>query len=185
VTRFTDFANTLLAVSSSDARAITPSGQLYRIDENGARHHRLLADPGSYALVLYLVTLSARGSTSRGQPRLLSERVAELCGRSEYFRKAGALLARAGDDLRELYKVMEVIEKAHGGWPKKKDRAGRAAFCAALQVNENEWEALHRTARPTRHAYPHDMNGPTYAPPQVRIALQHAMKIWLEREVPV
>src|SRR4051794_6629319 len=171
VARFTDCANTLLAISNSNAGTIRQQGSLYRIDENG-RHYSILLEAGSCAVVGYPIALSARGSTIREQPRPMGDRVAELCSRSEPFLKAGALLAHAGDDLRELHKVMEVIEKAHGGWSKK-DKTGRAAFCTALQVNEAEWDGLHRTARPTRHAYPHDMNGPTYAPPQVRVALQH------------
>jgi hypothetical protein len=98
---------------------------------------------------------------------------------------AAHFLAHAGDDVREIYRAMEAIEKAHGGWPKKKDRARRATFCAKLGVKEDDWEGLHRTARPRRHAYPHDMQGPTFTPAQARVAVQHALKLWLYREVPV
>jgi hypothetical protein len=114
--------------------------------------------------------------------------VAELFACCDHFRDASVWLANSGNDLRELYKVMEAIEEAHGGWPSKKkaaDRATRAALCAALMVDEDQWEALHRTARPARHAYPYNMVGHTYTPQQVRAALQHALKVWLERVVPL
>lgn len=95
------------------------------------------------------------------------------------------MLAEAGDDLVKLYMVMELIEKAHCGFGKKRERAKREHFCSRMQVNERDWEALHRTARPFRHAEPHEDGGPVVTSCQARILVQHALKLWLEREVPV
>ena len=132
----------------------------------------------------YPVTLSARGG-ARVHQRPLAERLADLCSREPLFERAAAMLAESGDDWRELFKVMEIIEKAHGGCPKKRRRASRTAFFRKLEVEEKEWEALHRSARPFRHADAHDDGGPTVRPKQGRILIQHALKLWLERAVPV
>ena len=183
--KFTDLANAVLLLSNSNADPIRQHGPVFLEDENGCRHYVLLPETGVFSLVFYPVTLSARGVTGAREPRALGARVAEFFARSDHFAKASAFLTNAGNDLREIYKAMEAIERGHGGWPKKADRERRAAFCAALMVEEDEWEALHRTARPARHAYPHNMVGHTFTANQVRAAVQHALKVWLEREVPL
>lgn len=132
----------------------------------------------------YPVTLSARAG-ARGQQRPLAERLADLCASEPLFERAAALLAGSGDDWRELFKVMELIEKAHGGCPKRRRRASRAAFFRKLEIEEKDWEALHRSARPYRHADAHDDGGPTVRPRHGRVLIQHALKLWLERAFPV
>jgi hypothetical protein len=110
--------------------------------------------------------------------------VAELSGDDPLFALATDILAEVGNDFRELYRAAEAISKAHGGFPKKERRAARLAFCAKLEASEDNWEAIHRSARPSRHAVPHDMEGPRLTARQARLLIQHALKLWLEREVP-
>ena len=185
VARFTDLANAVLLLDRYDAGPIKHAGPVYYENESGLRHPVLLAEPGSYSMVVHPIILGTNGFTDRRQARPLTERVTELCSRSDHFRKAAAFLADAGHDLREIFKAMEAIEKGHNpkGWTK--DKAQRAALCRALNTTENQWEALRRTCRPARHAYPHDMNGLTYNAVQARAAVHHALKVWLEREVPL
>src|SRR4051812_10350074 len=73
IARFTDVANTILVLS--DARPVKPEGPLYRLDEEGASHHRILAETGRAPEVGYPVTLSATGTATRKQPRPFGERV--------------------------------------------------------------------------------------------------------------
>ena len=86
--------------------------------------------------------------------------------------------------MRELFKVVELIERAHGGLPNKRNPVERECFFKGIEVAGDDWEALHRSFRPERHAEPHDMAGRTISPRLARILIQHALKLWLAREVP-
>lgn len=183
IDRFIDSANVLLLFLDPNAGRIRLQGPLYREDDDGRRHHVLLADAGVFSSVFYSVTLRT-SSDSGQQPRGLKTRVAELCAQSDHFRKASVLLANAGEDLREIFKSMEAIEKGNGGWINK-NRTEREAFCASIQVSVAEWKALRQTARPARHAYSHDVDGLVYTPKQAQAVVQRALKAWLDREVPV
>lgn len=180
---FAKRANALLALSDPNLEAVNPGGAV-RIEDGESRSIIALADTLIFETTFYPVTLSARGG-ARAQQRPLAERLADLCAREPLFERAAAMLAASGDDWRELFKVMEIIEKAHGGCPKKRRRASRAAFFRKLEIEEKEWEALHRSARPYRHADAHDDGGPTVRAWQGRLLIQHALKLWLDRAVRV
>lgn len=180
---FAKRANALLALSDPNLAAINPGGAV-RIEDGKSRSVIALLEGLDVEVVLNPVTLSARGG-ARVQQRPLAERLADLCAREPLFERAAAMLAASGEDWRELFKVMELIEKAHGGCPMKRRRASRAAFFRMLEMEESEWEALHRSARPYRHADAHDDGGPTVRARQGRLLIQHALKLWLERAVPV
>lgn len=179
---FAKRANALLALSDPNLAAINPGGAV-QIEDGESRSVIALVDALVFETTFYPVTLSARGG-ARVQQRPLAERLADLCAREPLFERAAAMLAASGDDWRELFKVMEIIEKAHGGCPKKRRRASRAAFFRKLEIEEKDWEALHRSARPYRHADAYDDGGPTVRSRQGRLLIQHALKLWLERAVP-
>ena len=162
---------------------MNPGGAV-RIEDGESRSIIALADTLIFETTFYPVTLSARGG-ARAQQRPLAERLADLCAREPMFERAAAMLAASGDDWRELFRVMEIIEKAHGGCPKKRRRASRAAFFRKLEIEEKEWEALHRSARPYRHADAHDDGGPTVRAWQGRLLIQHALNLWLDRAIRV
>jgi hypothetical protein len=125
VARFTDFANALLVLSSSDTVPIRFHGPIYQ-ETGGSRQWTTTIEPAKIPLAGCPVILSGTGSTSRPKPRALSIRVAELFARCDHFRDASVWLASAGDDLRELYKVMEAIERLTGaGRERKKRLVGR------------------------------------------------------------
>ncbi len=179
---FSRKANALIALTDPNLAAIHPSGAIQVLDGR-RRGHILLTEPGYFEINGLPVTLSARGGGR--QPRPLAERLPELSAREPRFERAANLLAEAGEDLVKLYMVMELIERAHGNFPPKKKRADRQAFCNRIEVDEAQWEALHRTARAYRHAEPHEDDGPLVMPRQARYLIQHALKLWLERDVPV
>lgn len=178
---FTRKANTLVALSSPSLAAIYATGAIQIVDGD-RRDHVLLADPIFIEIIYPPITLSARGR--KPTQRLFADRAAELCESDPQFEQAANILAECGDNVARLYMAMEHIELAHGGFPPKKKAAQRRAFCERLGVSEADWEALHRTARPHRHAKPHEDWGPTMTPRQMRHLIQHALKLWLEREVP-
>lgn len=180
--RFSRKANAIIALSDPALSAIHPYGSVLTI--SGDQHrHVLLSKPTQIEITGYPVTLMVRGGGP--PPRPLADRVPELCARLDRFERAANILAECGNDLAKLYFVMELVERAHGGFPPKKQRKERGAFCRRIQVEEPEWEALHRTARPFRHAEPHEDEGPVVSPRQARILLQHVLKLWLSREVPI
>ena len=179
---FSRKANAIIALSDPTLGAIHPYGSVLTI--NGDRHHHvLLVEPVQIEITGSFVTLMARGGGPPARP--LADRVPELCARLERFERAANILAECGNDLVKLYFVMELVERAHGGFPPKKKRKRREEFCRRIEVEEREWEALHRTARPFRHAEPHEEKGPVLSPQQARILLQHVLKLWLIREVPI
>ncbi len=180
---FAKRANALLALSDPGLTAISPGGA-DQVVNGKSRSVIALVDALIFETTFYPVTLSARG-VARVQQRPLAERLADLCAREPLFERAAAMLAASGDDWRELFKVMELIEKAHGGCPKKRRRSSRTAFFRSLEIEEKEWEALHRSARPYRHADAYEDGGPIVRPAQGRVLIQHALKLWLERAVPV
>ena len=180
--KFSRTANTIIALADPNALAIRSWGSVKIIDGEKC-DHVMLAEPAIFESTFFPVTLSAR--LGGPQPRPLAVRAAELTARLPRFEQAANILAECGEDVTKLYMVMELIEKAHGKFPRKRERLKRTAFCNLIQVEEAEWEALHRTARPHRHAEPEDMNGPVLRPRQARALIQHALKLWLEREVPI
>ena len=175
-------ANMLIALADPSLYAIQRAGAVEIVDGN-RRDCVLLTEPLRIEVVVHPVILSAAGGGPI--PRPITERAAELAAREPRFARAANILAEAGKDLVRLYMVMELIERAHGGCPKVHRRAEREAFFQRLQVFEAEWVALHRTARPFRHAEPHEDPGPTITSWQARASLQHALKLWLTREVPI
>jgi hypothetical protein len=184
---FLDLANVLLVMRDPTLTALEVVGPLECESPEGGRGRTLVTKPGNYRVTGHSILLAARGVSGGPTPRPIADRVAELMASSKEFYDASRMLARAGEDFGELWKVMEAIEKAHGGWPDKKTvakRAQRAALASALQVPELQWEAYHRSGRPDRHYEPHDMSGVTYTAQQVRIGLQHALHVWLDRENP-
>ena len=80
--------------------------------------------------------------------------------------------------------ILQLIEIAHGRMPKKTKPIERENFFKTIEVAADDWEALQRSFRPKRHAEPHDMVGRTISPRLARILIQHALKLWLAREVP-
>jgi hypothetical protein len=178
---FTRTANSIIALSHPSLSGLQSWGSVQIIDGNRC-DHVLLAEPAIFENIFLPVTLSARGGGP--PPRPLVGRIADLAARQPRFERAANLFAECGDDLTKLYMVMELIEKEHGEFPSKKKKALRTAFCKRIQVEEREWEALHRTARPYRHAEPHEDDGPVLTVLQARALIQHALKLWLEREVP-
>lgn len=179
---FSRKANMLIALADPKLTAIHPTGNVKVI--NGDKcDYVILVEPARIELIGIPVTLSARGGGPL--PRPAAERALELSGREARFEKTASMLAGCGEDLRELFKVMELIERAHGGIPKKHRRPEREEFFRRLQVEEAEWEAAHRAARPHRHAEPHEDGGRVVTPRQARYLIQHTLKLWLEREVPI
>lgn len=179
---FANRANALLALSDANLSAIK-SGGAVQIDDGERRSVVALVDTVIFETTFQPLTFSARGD-ARIQQRPLTERLTELCSRDPFFERAAAMLATSGEDWRELFKVMEIIEKAHGGCPKKRRPASRAAFFRRLEIEEKDWEALHRSARPYRHADAHEDGGPTVRSRHGRLFIQHALKLWLGRSVP-
>ncbi len=179
---FSRKANTIIALLDPGLKAIRSWGSIQTEDGN-SHHFVMLAEPLALEVIISPVTLSARGGGPPQRP--LSVRAIELSQREPRFERATNILAEAGDDLTKLYMVMELIEKAHGSFPKKNRPKQRADFCRRIQVEQTEWEALHRSARPYRHAEPHEDEGPILTPTRARSLLQHSLKLWLEREVPI
>jgi hypothetical protein len=175
-------ANALLALLGLDLGAIRSGGAI-QIVEGNKRNYVLLPELAHFEATFHAATLSATGGGP--PPRPLARRAAELCTREPRFERAANMFSEAGEDVVKLYMVMELIERAHGGFPKKHRRAERETFFRQLQVEEEEWVALHRSARPYRHAEPHEDEGPTMTPRQARSLIQHALKLWLTREVPI
>lgn len=183
IDKFTRLANTLIALSDPRLTAINHQGAIEAWD--GTRCDRiLLAETAVFEAIIFPATLSATGQTAEIPSRPIAVRAAELSAREPRFERATNIIAECGEDVPRLYMVMELIEKAHGGFPKKADRPGREAFSKRVEVREEEWAALHRTARPHRHAEPYDDPGPILTVSQVRLLLHHALKLWLAREVP-
>lgn len=174
-------ANVLIAVSDATLQAIHPTGALLVGDGQTMVPH-MIAEPAVYQLTGGPVTFNARGVS--GPLRSIAERALELCSREPRFERAANILADCGDDLVKLYMVMELIEKAHGCFASKKHPDERRAFCERIEVREEDWVALHRTARPFRHAEPHEDDGPVVSPRHARALIQHALKLWVVREVP-
>ena len=180
--QFTRRANALLALADYGLVAISLGGAV-QIDEGRRRSTIPLIDPLIIETTFHPVTLAAKGG-ARVEQRPLADRLEDLCSVDPLFERAAAMFAASGDDWRELFKVMEIIEKAHGCCPRKRRRASRAAFFRKLEIDESDWEALHRSARPYRHADAHEDGGPIVRAKQGRLLIQHALKLWLERAVP-
>jgi hypothetical protein len=179
---FSRRANAIIALSDPNLSAIRSCGSIQIIDGDKC-DHVMLAEPPIFESIFFPVTLSAK--LGGPPPRPLAVRAAELTARQPRFEQAANILAECGEDLPKLYMVMELIERQHGKFPPKSQPLERTAFCNLIQVEEAEWAALHRTARPHRHAEPHDMARPVLTPRQARTLIQHALKLWLEREVPI
>jgi hypothetical protein len=180
---FADTANRSLVLSNPFAAPIKVANTVRCEGKAGVETRSLPERPKSDSIT-HPVVLRARMDTRKGTVRPLPEREAQLSARDPKFASAVRILAMAGTDLRELYRAAEAIENAHGGFPPIKKPTQRSAFCHMIEVSEDDWAALHRSARPARHALPHDMSGPTITATQARVLIQHALKLWLEREVP-
>lgn len=174
-------ANALLALADPNLSSIRSSGAV-EIHQDGRRDVVCLLEGVGLEVTTGTMTLSARGGGP--EPRPIAARIPELCAREPRFERASNLLAECGLDMVKLYMVVELIEFAHGNFPPKKRPVERADFCKRIEILESEWEALHRTARPDRHAEPYHDDGPTMTARQARYLIQHALKLWLEREVP-
>ena len=178
---FTNQANCLIALTDANLSSVHSLGSLEVIDGD-MRHRICLVEPARLEYVGMPIILSARGSTRPIRP--MHMRALELLTTDERFGQATTIFAGCGEDMRELFKVVELIEKAHGGLPKKNRPVDREAFFGRIDASADDWEALHRSFRPERHAEPHDMQGRTISPRLARILVQHALKSWLAREVP-
>jgi hypothetical protein len=92
-----------------------------------------------------------------------------------------------GFDFVDMYKAMEAIERHHG-WParakNREQRQKRETIAAKLGSTVEQWQAINRSARPRRHLYPDDMEGPKYTPFQARNAIRQMLMWWLEVEMP-
>lgn len=178
--KFSREANTIIALSDPHLSAIRSWGSV-QVIEGEHCDQVMLVEPAVFEIIAMPVTLSGRGAGR--PPRPLAVRSVELSQQQPRFERATNLFAECGTDLTKLYMVMELIEKQHGGFPPKKQPVKRTEFCTLIQVEEAEWAALHRTARPFRHAEPHEDEGPVLTPNQARALIQHALKLWLERDV--
>ena len=181
---FTRSANTIIALSDAELRPILTTGAV-QIEDGHRRDHVLLAETGRFESTFFPATITLSGRGGGPAPRPLAARAADLCASQPRFEKAANIFAAAGQDLRELYKVAELIAAAHGRPGNKAGAHARDAFYSRIEILERDWMALHRSARPHRHAEPHIDLGPVLSPKQARYLLQHALKLWLEREVPV
>lgn len=180
--RFCRSANSMIALSNPRLTAIHSCGSVEIVD--GLQKHRVcLVEPAHIEYAGGFVTLGSTGRSSGRPPRPLAQRVAELSEREPRFERACNLLAECGSDFTRLYMVAELIERAHGGRPKKPPEA-RNQFFERLQVEESEWVAIGRSARPHRHAEPHNDDGPVLRAELARVLIHHVLKLWLEREVP-
>ena len=178
---FSERANCVIALSDAKLSAIQPLGSIEVI--NGDQRERIcLVEPAHIEYIGMPIILSARGTTRPIRP--MDVRAVELLAEDERFRKATTGFAACGLDMGELFKVVELIERAHGKLPPKRQTMKREAFFQRIEMSEDDWEALHRSFRPDRHAEPHDMGGRTMSPRLARILVQNALKLWLEREVP-
>ena len=182
LSKFIKRANTIIGLENPAIGGLTSLGAVL-VEDGESKNHVLLAETANFESTFFPVRLSARGGVP--SPRPWTIRALELGEREPRFEKAAARLASAGDDYRELFKVAEMIEYAHGGLPRKRPRNERLLFFERLQVEEEDWEALHRSARPHRHEEEHVDGGPKITAGQARALLQHALKLWLEREIPV
>jgi hypothetical protein len=183
LSKFAQKANMIVGLECPAWGPIKSTGSV-SIVNGGTTHHVLLAETAHFEVTLHPVILSARGGGAP-TPRVLAVRAQELASREPRFKEAASKLAAAREDFRELFKVAELIEKGHGGLPKKRPRGERHTFFDQLQVEESDWEALHRSARPHRHAEEHVDGGPKITAGQARALLHHALKLWLDREVPI
>ena len=178
---FAKRANCVIALIDANLSAVQSLGSVEIID--GDKRSRIcLVEPACLNYVGAPIVLSARGTTRPIRPMV--ERAIELESQNERFSRATTIFAACGEDLRDLFKVVELIERAHGGLPKKRSLVEREAFFQRIEVCEDDWEALHRSFRPERHSEPHDMQGRTISPRLARILVQHVLKLWLAREVP-
>ena len=185
IQEFIDRLNCLLFIDDPYTNSVVSTGSIVRVRPDGRRDRVLLIDSGIFELSVHSITLSARGGSGRQEPRSLHVRALELASRLERFRKAGAILAKSGDNFGQIFMAAELIEKAHGGLPSKNKALERAKFFARTGIDPFSWEALHRSARPARHAEPHIDGGPTISAKQAKLLVHHALKAWVEREVPV
>ncbi len=182
---FKEDLNAVLTLEAPSASPIEEVGSVYREGVDGRRGYVVLTGAEAYALASTPIVLQALGSTQKRIGRPIAERVAELRRRSEEFRRATNIFATAGEDFRELYCVMEAIIEGHRGSPKKTKKAAQVDFLNSTHFPKEQWEGLFRSARPVRHAYLHEgEDGVTYKPVQARAAIHHALKLWLECEVP-
>jgi hypothetical protein len=178
---FTNLANCLIALTDPNLSSVHSLGSLEVIDGE-TRHRICLVEPARLEYAGMPILVSARGSTRPTRP--MHMRVVELLASDERFGQATLIFAGCGEDMRELFKVVELIEKAHGGLPKKSRIADRQEFFSHIEASADDWDALHRSFRPERHAEPHDMQGPTISPRLARILVHHTLKSWLARKVP-
>ena len=178
---FVDKANCLIALIDANLTAVQSLGSI-EVIKGEARHRICLVEPAHIEFVGMPIILSARGTTRSIRP--MAERAIEFRPQDERFSRATTMFAACGDDMRELFKVVELIERAHGGQPKKSSPSERKDFFQLIEVSGDDWDALHRSFRPMRHAEPHDMQGRTISPRLARILVQHALKLWLAREMP-
>lgn len=180
--RFSRYANAIIALSDPSLSAIRSTGTI-EIQHEDRCDRVVLLEGAKLEVTGGSIKLFARGGGA--PPRPISERIPEMFLREPRFEMASNILAECGEDMREIYKVVELIERAHGGFPKKRERLMRAEFCRRIEVDESDWEALHRSARPARHAEPHEDEGRIITPRAARILIQHTLKTWLERSVPI
>ncbi len=166
--------NGLLALHDPTLAPVVAAGGLVRIDADGSRHPTVMPHDSYHG---HSVTISGRGTGHRVR-RTVAERVDDLSQRKPDFEAAARYLG-AGDDFADLYKVMEAIKQAHGGWNKM-----TAGLLEALGSSKEQWDALLRSARPRRHAYPSEDPGPVYLPAQAKNALRQILMHWLDRDVP-
>lgn len=178
---FVEKANCLIALTDAKLSGVQSLGSLEVID--GDKRHRIcLVKPARLEMMGAPIILSTRGTT---RPlRSLVARASDLLVRDDRFARATTIFAACGEDLRELFKVVELIERAHGKLPNKRSSKERQAFFHRIEVAADDWEALHRSFRPQRHAEAHDMEGRTVSPRLARLLIHHALKLWLAREIP-
>lgn len=179
--QFSEHANCLIALIDADLSSVSSLGCL-EVIEGETRHRICLVESARLEFVGQPIVLEARGTTRPIRP--MAQRAIELLAREERFCHATTIFAACGEDMRELFKVAELIEIAHGRMPKKTKPIERENFFKTIEVAADDWEALQRSFRPKRHAEPHDMVGRTISPRLARILIQHALKLWLAREVP-
>lgn len=178
---FTSRANCIIALNDCDLSGISSLGSLEIID--GQKVSRVcLVEPAILEISGVPIVLAARGTTRPVRP--MNVRADELLPQDDRFRRATSIFATCGTDMRELFKVVELIERAHGGLPKKRSKEAREKFFTTLNIDPGDWEALHRSFRPERHAEPHDLDGRRLNPRLARILIQHALKLWLTRAIP-
>jgi hypothetical protein len=175
-------AHTLLALHDPSTAPLCERGVIVH-EGDGHRSHVLLAELPSYEVSSGPVAFYARGTT--GPPsRSFGVRALELAARNERFRRAGDYLLRANNDFREIFMALELIEKAHQK-PQAKARPSEwAAFYKRMEVDADDWKALRRSVRPARHAEPHEDGGRKMGPALARTYVIHALKLWVEHEVP-